>query len=286
MLKIGEFAVLADMSIKTLHHYDDINLLRPAFVDPETGYRYYDFAQLARAYRLLAFKNMGFALNEIAELLDGTMTPGPTRRFLKTKRADLAEQLNTLQEQIAYLDNKIYEVEMEGRMAAYEVMVKRLEPMKVLIARGVAPLKKDIGDTTAELRGRVGRYKIVPTAPPMAIFPSYLHPPRDIPIEVAQPTDSKVHLSGDDGVEEEIIPAMTVAAVIHTGPDDMAPGWVALNAWIQRNGYRVAGPFREIFLHDVSEDTGKAAFELQFPIKKEDEDNDHDTKHSRNRHSS
>jgi DNA-binding transcriptional MerR regulator len=270
MLKIGQFAVLADMSIKTLHHYDDIDLLKPAFVDPETGYRYYEFAQLARAYRLSAFKNMGFALNEIGELLDGAMTPGPTRRFLKTKRADLAEQLKVLQEQIAYLDNKIYEVEMEGRMSAYEVMVKPLEPMQVLIVRGVAPLKRDIGDTIAQFRQRVARYNAVPTAPMMAIFPSYLHPPQDIPIEVAQPTDSKVRLSGEDGVEEDIMPAMTVAAVIHTGPTDMAPGWVALNEWIQRNGYRVAGPFREIFLHDVTESTEEAAFELQFPIEKEE----------------
>jgi DNA-binding transcriptional MerR regulator len=89
MLKIGEFATLADMSIKTLRYYDDIGLLKPVMVDPDTGYRYYEYSQLARAYRLSSFKNMGFALNEIAELLDNKMTAGPTRRFLKTKRADL-----------------------------------------------------------------------------------------------------------------------------------------------------------------------------------------------------
>ncbi|MCA9882284.1 MAG: MerR family transcriptional regulator [Anaerolineae bacterium] len=268
MLKIGEFAALADMSIKTLRYYDDIGLLKPVAVDAETGYRYYDYTQLARAYRLSAFKNMGLALNEIAELLDGTMTAGPTRRFLRTKRADLADQLRVLQEQIAYLDNKIYEVEMDGRMAAYEVMVKRLEPMKVLIARGAAPLKQDVGATMAELRRRVEAYNAYPTAPIMAIFTSYIHPPTDIPIAVAQPTDSSVRLRGDAGVEEDILPAMTVAAVIHTGPYDMAPGWVALNEWIQRNGYTVAGPFREIFLHEDVTDSSKSAFELQFPIKK------------------
>jgi DNA-binding transcriptional MerR regulator len=267
MLKIGEFAVLADMSIKTLRYYDDIGLLKPVVVDADTGYRYYDFAQLARAYRLSAFKNMGFALNEIAELLDGKMTAGPTRRFLKTKRTDLSEQLRIMQEQIAYLDNKIYEVEMDGRMAAYEVQVKRLEPMKVLIARGVAPLKQDIGATIAELRQHVAQYNVFPTAPAMAIFPAYIHPLENIPIEVAQPTDSTVRLRGDE-VEEVILPPTTVAAVIHTGSGDMAPGWVALNEWIQRNGYRVAGAFREIFLHEVTENTDKLAFELQFPIEK------------------
>jgi DNA-binding transcriptional MerR regulator len=268
MLKIGEFATLADMSIKTLRYYDDIGLLKPVMVDPDTGYRYYEYSQLARAYRLSSFKNMGFALNEIAELLDNKMTAGPTRRFLKTKRADLNDQLRILQEQIAYLDNKIYEVEMDGHMAHYEVMVKRLEPIKVLLAKGTALLKKDVGGTIAELRQKVASYNAFPTAPIMAIFPAYIHPATDIPIEVAQPTDSAVRLKGEDGVEEQLIPAMTVAAVIHSGASDMAPGWVALNDWINRNGYQVAGGFREIFLHEATDNDEQLAYELQFPIKK------------------
>lgn len=268
MLKIGEFAVLAELSIKTLRYYDDIGLLKPVYVDPENGYRYYDYTQLARAYRLSVFKSMGMALNEIAELLDGKMSPGPTRRFLRTKRLSLLDQLRSVQEQIAYLDNKIYEVEMNGRMAAYEVMLKRLEPMQVLLARGMAPLKQDIGTVIADLRGRVARYSAFPTAPLMAMFPAYIHPVRDIPIEVAQPTDSRVRLSGDDGVEVVILPAMTVAAVIHTGSGDMAPGWGALNDWMLRNGYRVGGPFRELFLHEAAEDPERAAYELQFPVER------------------
>lgn len=268
MLKIGEFAVLADMSIKTLRYYDDIGLLNPVFVDPQTGYRYYDYSQLAQAYRLTSFKGMGFALNEIGQLFEGKMTPGPTRRFLRTKREDLQDQVRILQEQIAYLDNKIYEVEIEGRMSHYEVMVKRLEPMKAIIARDVAPLQKDVGDVIATLREQVARYHVVPTAPDMAMFPAYIHPPQNIPLEVAQPTDSIVKVTEKDTVEAILIPAITVASVIHTGASDMSTGWVALNEWIQRNGYKVAGAFREIFLHDDTDSEDQLAYELQFPIEK------------------
>lgn len=80
MLKIGEFATLADMSIKTLRYYDDIGLLKPVMVDPDTGYRYYEYSQLARAYRLSSFKNMGFALNEIG----GFCKLPPKRPFSST----------------------------------------------------------------------------------------------------------------------------------------------------------------------------------------------------------
>lgn len=267
MLRIGEFAALADMSVKALRHYDDIGILKPAYIDEATGYRYYDYTQLARAYRLTAFKNMGLALNEIGELLDGKMSPGITRRFLKTKWIELQAELKALQEQITYLDNKIYEVEIEGRMSSYEITLKQLEPMKVLVASGIAPLKQDIGAIMAELRQRLQSYHVYPTAPLMALFPEYIHPIQNIPVEIAQPTDSQVIL-GDD-VEERLIPALTVASVIHTGTRDMAPGWVALNEWIGRNGYRITGAFREIFLHEPpDDDSEKYAFELQFPVEK------------------
>lgn len=265
MLRIGEFAALADMSVKALRHYDDIGLLKPAYIDEATGYRYYDYTQLARAYRLTAFKNMGLALNEIGELLDGKMSPGITRRFLKTKWIELQAQLKALQEQIVYLDNKIYEVEIEGRMSHYEITLKQLEPMKVLVASGVASQKQNIGATMAMLRQRLQSYNVYPTAPLMALFPEYIHPLEDIPVEMAQPTDSNVILG--DEVKVRLIPALTVASVIHTGTSDMAPGWVALNEWIQRNGYRISGAFREIFLHEPSnDDPEKYAFELQFPV--------------------
>ncbi len=69
MLKIGEFACLSQVSVKTLRHYDAPGVLRPAQVDPESGYRLYDIGQLVEVVRILALKDCGFALEEIARLL-------------------------------------------------------------------------------------------------------------------------------------------------------------------------------------------------------------------------
>jgi DNA-binding transcriptional MerR regulator len=69
MLKIGEFARLSQVSVKTLRHYDALGVLRPALVDPESGYRLYDIGQLVEVVRILAPKDCGFALEEIARLL-------------------------------------------------------------------------------------------------------------------------------------------------------------------------------------------------------------------------
>ena len=56
LLKIGVFSRLANMSLKTLHHYDDIGLFRPVQVDQFTGYRYYVLDQLPQLNRILALR--------------------------------------------------------------------------------------------------------------------------------------------------------------------------------------------------------------------------------------
>ena len=48
MFKIADFSRFTRVSVKMLRHYDEIGLLRPARVDPESGYRYYAAAQLPR----------------------------------------------------------------------------------------------------------------------------------------------------------------------------------------------------------------------------------------------
>src|SRR6476660_3103900 len=58
MLSIGDFARLAGVSVRMLRHYDALGLLRPARVDPDSGYRTYTTAQLDRSNRLVALKDL------------------------------------------------------------------------------------------------------------------------------------------------------------------------------------------------------------------------------------
>lgn len=61
MVRIGVFARLCKVSIKTLRHYDDIGLLPPALVDDWSEYCYDTLKQLPRLYRILALKDLGFS---------------------------------------------------------------------------------------------------------------------------------------------------------------------------------------------------------------------------------
>ena len=92
MLKIGDFSKLSRVSIRMLRHYDEIGLLHPVKIDPETGYRYYSENQLPVASRIRALKDMGFALAAIGQILDCYEDKALVERHLRRKQEELREQ--------------------------------------------------------------------------------------------------------------------------------------------------------------------------------------------------
>lgn len=72
MYRIGEFSHLCETTIKTLRHYDKINLLKPSKVDSFTGYRYYEENQIKILEKIKQLQYAGFSLKEIKKLLKET----------------------------------------------------------------------------------------------------------------------------------------------------------------------------------------------------------------------
>ena len=68
-MQIKEFAKLTGVSVRTLRYYDEIGLLKPAFVDKFTGYRFYDKSSLVRMQEILFYRELDFSLKSIAEIL-------------------------------------------------------------------------------------------------------------------------------------------------------------------------------------------------------------------------
>ena len=93
MFSIGDFANLGRVSVRMLRHYDAIGLLRPARVDPATGYRFYTAAQLRRLNRVIALKDLGFTLQQVQTIIDEKVDGGELRGMLRLRRAQLADQM-------------------------------------------------------------------------------------------------------------------------------------------------------------------------------------------------
>lgn len=71
MFKIGEFSTLSKTTIKTLRYYDEIGLLKPAYIDEATGYRYYETAQLFKLHQIQALRQSDVSIEDIRQIMSG-----------------------------------------------------------------------------------------------------------------------------------------------------------------------------------------------------------------------
>ena len=100
---IREFAELTGVSVRTLHYYDEIGLLTPAFVDRTTGYRYYDEASLLRMQEILFYRELDFSLKSIEKILS---SPNYDRRkSLEEQKILLTLKKERLERLIASIDD-------------------------------------------------------------------------------------------------------------------------------------------------------------------------------------
>jgi DNA-binding transcriptional MerR regulator len=101
---VGEVAGLAGVSVRTLHHYDTIGLLRPGDRSA-TGYRRYGAAELERLQQIMLYRSLGFPLEEIAKLLD---EPGsdPVAQ-LRRQHQLLVERLGRLNAMVAAVEKAL-----------------------------------------------------------------------------------------------------------------------------------------------------------------------------------
>ncbi len=91
-MQIKEFAEFTGVSVRTLHYYDEIGLLEPAFVEKQTGYRYYDDSSLMRMQEILFYRELDFPLKIIGEILS---SPG----YDKKKALDEQKKLLLLKKE-------------------------------------------------------------------------------------------------------------------------------------------------------------------------------------------
>src|SRR5690348_5923466 len=99
MVRIGEFARLAQVSVRALRYYEGESLLVPAYIDPRSRYRYYELHQLAVLARLLLLKEVGLSLKTIRSLL--TVSRQELRSAIERHSAVLRHQLEAHQLMIA-----------------------------------------------------------------------------------------------------------------------------------------------------------------------------------------
>ncbi|MET8684395.1 MerR family transcriptional regulator [Streptomyces sp. NPDC004732] len=103
-LTVGRVAELADVSVRTLHHYDEIGLVRPS-ARTEAGYRAYSAGDVERLREVLGYRRLGFGLREIAGLVDDPATDAVAH--LRRMRGLLLEQRDRAAATVAAIDREL-----------------------------------------------------------------------------------------------------------------------------------------------------------------------------------
>lgn len=284
MFKIGEFSRFTKVSIKMLRHYDEIDLLKPSSVDPSTNYRYYTADQLPRLNRIIALKDLGFSLEQIAILLTDDLPTDQFRGMLKLKRAEIQGRIRDDQLRLAQVEAKLTQLDSESGITRYDVVLRKIAPQIMASIRETVPILG--GNATRlfeELEAYVGGYKARESSPPMMIYHDPDYRDEGMDIEVAVPINSAVP-SNDRVTVREIAGYTEMACTIHTGGyDSINNALNALLTWIAMHDYQIIGATREVYLRFgannegyaipdayLAQGAGEFVTELQVPVSKTD----------------
>ncbi|MCK2221357.1 MerR family transcriptional regulator [Actinomadura sp. ATCC 31491] len=270
MFTIGDFARLGLVSVRMLRHYDAIGLLRPAHVDPVTGYRSYQAEQLSRLHRIVAIKDLGFTLEQVSAILDEKVSAEELHGMVRLRRAQLEARISADLARLRSVEARLRTIETEGRMGAAEVLLKQVPPVRVaqLAARAADYESEAIGPVIKPLFGEIHRRVAAAGLPVTGPGIAYYLPEEDgavlahacLPIAAPPP-------AGDPGFEVVVLPGIeTAASLVHQGSMDVvSSSFQVLAHWIEEHGYRWLGLAREISLH-CPDDPAAWVTELQIEV--------------------
>jgi len=269
MFSIGEFARLGLVSVRMLRHYDAIGLLRPAHVDPLTGYRSYQAAQLARLNRIVAIKDLGFTLEQVRSILDEKVATEELHGMVRLRRAELEARISADPARLRGVEARLRTIETEGHMRTAEVVLKKVSRVRVaeLSARAASYDGEDVGPVVqplfAEICARVDRAGVRIVGPGVAYYRQ--EDDGSVMVHACLPVNEEPDPAHDFEIKD--LPAVeTAATIIHHGPmEAVGPTFQALAHWIEENGYRPLDLAREVSLH-CPEDRAEWVHELQIEV--------------------
>ena len=275
MLKIRDFARLAEVSMPTLRYYDEIGLLKPIHVDPETGYRFYTMDQLPYLHRILALKELGLGLTQIAHILDEGVSPEALQGMLRLRQAQLQQHVQTEQEQIMRIEARLRSLEQGNGLPNYEVVLKAVKPITGV---SLHPVMADLSNQAHWidiLSPILERYGVTPTDSLLVTHSQSEDEQTPSSVEIVAPVeyrDARAAIARSEGrltlCELPAVPRM--ASTLYRGhPSMVVHAYQALGTWMENNAYTIVGPRRKIFLRR-GEHLNDALTEIQFPVEKAD----------------
>jgi DNA-binding transcriptional MerR regulator len=253
LYRIGEFARLSGISIKTLRFYDEVGLLRPAGVDPRTRYRLYVPGQLQDLAAILALKRLGASLHDIRRVVGSTASSRDRRKLLEKLKANAEHTMERARRSLAWIDGALDEF-TEGECEV-PVVMKQRAAVRVASVRAQVKCYAEIGHMERDLQRAVlpeltGRLQ--------GVLWHRCAESGSIEGEPFVEISPRAPRSGAYELKE--LPSTLVASAYCESEDRAAERtYEAICRWMRLHDLRLAGPKREIYVGQI--------LEIQFPVK-------------------
>ena len=265
LYKIGMFANISRVTIKTLRYYDEQGLLKPAYIDEENGYRYYLATQIADLHQILALREMGLTLEEIKIVNSGESG----KDILQRRKQNILSEIAKLTSELAQIESYLTRTDVD---LSTPVLIKTL-PSVICACRETVIKSYDALFTLMPEMGAEMEQMGCVCSEPDYCFTNYLEPgykEEDIRIEICEAV-TKVGVDSNL-VKFKVFPEVKEAACIfHKGSYNYLPkSYEKLLTFIENNGYEIAGEIRESYIDGVwnKETENDWLTEIQIPVVK------------------
>jgi DNA-binding transcriptional MerR regulator len=237
LIGIGEFARRVRLSPRQLRDYDELGLLAPAYVDPDSGYRYYHRGQARSAITIGLLRSLHIPLPDVHDLL--VVEPGAAGELLDRQRARIAAEVQRGQQTLRALDRLIGAEDL----LPYDV-VERVEPALTLVGRRGRCAADELDEAAAAL---------IDELPDGAVTGLY-------PLDLDGEIEFFVGVPGSGGGERVELPAGPVVCTAHRGRfAELALAYFPLLAHVEERGRRPGPAVRERYLAAPPEVAPEAA---------------------------
>ncbi len=272
MFRIGDFSRITYVPITQLRYYDEIGLFKPAHIDADSGYRYYSAEQIPRLNRILALRDLGLSLEQVARLLDDQITSEEIRGMLMLRKAQIEQSLRDEITRLNQVEVRLAQIEQEGAPYPIDVVLKSLPPQTVIARREVLKSYDPVIATmqrALRLLPDTRRFSGVPLS--VMYSPEYSADSYDLLYGFVTHSGSPPpEFSQQLGMSIRELPGVeqTATAVFTASWSNVGLGYQLIASWIESHGYTLAGPVRELYLHlEADTDLPSNVTEFQFPVR-------------------
>lgn len=269
MFKISAFSRLSKVSLKTLRYYDQIGILKPRKVDHDTGYRYYSADQLLELNRILIYKELGFTLPQIIQLLQEDITLENIQGMFKLKRSEIQQIIDTEQAKLVRIEERMQLIEKEGQFETGQEIRVKAEGAQSFLFQKARGREEDIPDLLRQCDQLLTKeIRLLTQGPQVVLWKEIDGKEDEFEFEVGYFLTCELS-SAPDPFQLRTLPPEPMMAVMSFHSDSKFDGaaCVQLAKWIEKNNYQIKEneSGRELYL-SLSPEQDAQYIEVQIPI--------------------